>query len=219
MDTKQNRDFENSYFDGVYRSNYLLRNPKHKIHFYLNKTLKYKRSGSLLDIGCAYGLFCEAASPYFACTGCDISEHAIKTAADRAGKNISYFVSSLPAITTDKTFDVVSCFDVLEHVPELDGALSRLKSLLRDTTSILLITVPVYDGLTGILVDKLDNDPTHIHKKSRIFWKDKLREHGLFIAETAGMFRYFLLNRWYIHFGHALLWPVSPAIFMIARKQ
>ena len=36
--------------------------PARKIDFYLNKTLKYKQRGKLLDIGCAYGLFCKAAS-------------------------------------------------------------------------------------------------------------------------------------------------------------
>jgi SAM-dependent methyltransferase len=212
--------FESDYFSDIYGGNYHARNPRYKINFYLKTILKFKKSGTLFDIGCAYGLFCKAAARNFDCTGCDVSAHAVREATQSvSSRGAHFFVSNLPDIPTEKKYDVITCFDVLEHVPDLVRALQNLRDLSADSSGILVLTVPVYDGMFAKIAGFLDNDPTHIHKESRNFWKKSLAENGFEIVESVGVFRYFLMGKMYVHFGHALLWPIAPAIVMVVRRD
>jgi 2-polyprenyl-6-hydroxyphenyl methylase/3-demethylubiquinone-9 3-methyltransferase len=76
------------------------------------------------DIGCGGGLLAEAmARAGAAVTGIDLSEGAIRVAsahAQSAGLQVNYRVLPAEMLATEApgTFDVVSCMEMLEHVPD-----------------------------------------------------------------------------------------------------
>jgi len=69
--------FDQNYFDKAYGGEYEKRNPARKLRYYLAEILRIKTSGSLLDVGCAYGSFLSHARQYYNVTGIDISREAI----------------------------------------------------------------------------------------------------------------------------------------------
>jgi len=210
-------DFEKDYFDMAYGGEYERRNPYGKIVFYLREIRKMKPSGSLLDIGCAYGLFLAHARKYYHTTGCDISAHAIAEARRRLPDE-DIFQADIETLSIDKTFDVITCFDILEHVEKLDKAFEKTRMLLKDG-GILVLTVPVYDTFVGWIVGVLDRDETHIWKQSRNFWLEKLHTHGFKLIENIGLWRYYLVNRFYLFFGGKIWKNFSPALMLIGQKR
>jgi 2-polyprenyl-3-methyl-5-hydroxy-6-metoxy-1,4-benzoquinol methylase len=207
--------FENEYFNENY-ANYNKQNPKRKIKSYLKEILRYKKSGKLLDMGCAYGVFIEYAKKYFDTYGTDTSEYAIKIAEKKR--------LEVRKTTTERTpfkenmFDVVTMFDVIEHIPNLENIFTEVRRILK-RNGIFVLSMPVYDGIAGKIVEKIDKDPTHIHKESRSFWIDQLKQNGFKIIEYKGIMRCFFLNQYYIHKITRTLRGYAPAILIIAIQQ
>jgi len=213
-------EFEKEYFDGIYEGDYEKRNPRYKFKAMIREILRFKKEGSLLDIGCAYGKFLEvcASRTRFKLSGIDISEHAVEVAKKRLkGKGIELRKAGvLDTGFKDNSFDVVCLFDVLEHIEDLSKAFDEIKRILRKD-GIVIFSVPVYDGLAGRIVGKLDIDPTHCHKEKRGFWLDITRGNRLKILRWIGILRYFLGKRFYIHKQTKLFRKHTPAIMIIAK--
>lgn len=77
--------------------------------------------GSFLDAGCGEGFVAQRildAVPDVELTGCDLSTSALAIArhANPGAEFVSGSVINLPF--ADKSFDVVGCFEVLEHLPD-----------------------------------------------------------------------------------------------------
>lgn len=206
--------FGEGYFDSHYGGRYAERNPPRKMARYLAAALAAHPGGTLLDVGCAYGAFLAVARERYAASGCDISEHAVGQAKARL-PGLSIFRSSLEAIPEEATYDVVTCFDVLEHVADLDGAFEKVKRLLNPGGGMVL-TVPVYDGAAGLAVRMLDRDETHRWKEGRAFWREKVRAHGFRIVRDEGLWRYPLPFGGYLFFGGTAWRHFSPAILIAA---
>lgn len=90
----------------------------------------------LLDIGCGGGVLAEEfASMGCQVTGIDISPKSIAVAqahAVRSGFSIDYRVGTATKLPfADRSFDVVSCCDVLEHLPEWRQAIAEVKRVLK----------------------------------------------------------------------------------------
>ena len=102
--------------------------------------------GRLLDVGCASGAFLlEAQAAGFAVTGIEPAPDAARTARARANAP----VHAGPVESADlapASFDVVTCFDALEHVVDPVAALRRFRGWLRPE-GLLALTVPDFGGL------------------------------------------------------------------------
>jgi 2-polyprenyl-6-hydroxyphenyl methylase/3-demethylubiquinone-9 3-methyltransferase len=108
---------------------------------YFTKILKGKAEGDvlkgkLLDVGCGGGYLCEEfAGTGFDVTGIDPSQNTIKAARAHAAQSrlfINYAEGRAEAIPFgDSSFDYVSCCDVLEHVDNLNEAISEIARVLR----------------------------------------------------------------------------------------
>ncbi|MDE1919356.1 MAG: class I SAM-dependent methyltransferase [Patescibacteria group bacterium] len=104
--------------------------------------LRIKKTGvrSILDFGCADGVFLEFCKKHFNANtklyGTDISEHLLGQAKDN-GWNV------VPLGDLEKlgrTFDLITLWDVIEHLDDPGAVITRLKKLLSPRGQILLET-------------------------------------------------------------------------------
>jgi SAM-dependent methyltransferase len=215
MTVDQPRLFERSYFEDVYGAAYDRRNPAYKHRSYLREVQRVAPGGgALLDVGCAYGAFLREASETYDCAGCDVSAHAVQVASARL-PSVRVFQSDVLGLPPAGEYDVVTCFDVLEHVPNLDSALVRLGRVLRPGGA-LTIAVPVYDTPVGKVAGLLDRDPTHVHKLSRHEWLERLEAAGFQGLRWSGILRYYFGGPLYLHWCSRAIRRFSSAILVTA---
>jgi ubiquinone/menaquinone biosynthesis C-methylase UbiE len=99
---------------------------------------------TFLDAGCGEGFVARRvieAVPGIALTGCDVADQALEMAAD-ANPGARFVVGSVVDLPfPDRSFDVVGCFEVLEHLP---GELPRraMAELARVTRHAVVLSVP-----------------------------------------------------------------------------
>lgn len=107
----------------------------------LKKLLRAGANGSLLDIGTGYGQFLHHARPHFAeVSGTEVSESAIHLAKKKYG--LSLLAGQFEALDLPpQSFDTITLFHVLEHVPDPGKLVSRCHVLLREQ-GILVVAVP-----------------------------------------------------------------------------
>ena len=128
---------EKQYNDFYNNLDTISRNRKTDLNFpsirYIIENLD-KSSKNLLDVGCGRGYFLsQLQSSNFELFGCDIVDKGNSANYQYVKGNIE----NLPF--SDKTFDIVTCFHTLEHIIDLEKAVSELK---RITKKQLIIAVP-----------------------------------------------------------------------------
>lgn len=101
---------------------------------------------SVLDVGCGGGFTCEFMARRGATvTGIDLSTDSIETAKAHAKENnltINYQTGSAETLPFPSgSFDVITCVDVLEHVPDLERVLSEIHRVLRPGGFFLFDTI------------------------------------------------------------------------------
>lgn len=109
--------------------------------------------GTLLDVGCSTGWFMNAASiGGWSVTGIDVSASAV--ARDRS-RGLDAHVATLERHNLARgSFDVITMFDSIEHMPSPMRALRAARELLREN-GLLVITTPNVDGLLPFLIYQL----------------------------------------------------------------
>jgi SAM-dependent methyltransferase len=207
------------YFDEAYRD-YGLQNPARKLDHYLDVIDTRIGTGpqSLLDIGCGLGAFLERAQgrhPYWSYAGSDIDPEAVAETRHRVPQATILRASAEDASFPDHSFDVITAWDVFEHVRDLDAAAHSVIRMLKPG-GLLAFVVPVYDGLTGPLIRRLDKDPTHVHKLSRHDWVAWASRRYSDI-EWHGLVRY-LIGRAYLHLPTVAVRSHTPAILVSGRS-
>jgi ubiquinone/menaquinone biosynthesis C-methylase UbiE len=207
------------YFDQAYRD-YELQNPERKLDHYLDRIDACTASGpkDLLDIGCGLGSFIARAvhrHPTWTFSGTDIEPEAISQTERRLPGATIVPASAEQASFAADSFDIITAWDVFEHVRDLDAVSSSVSHMLR-RGGLLTFVVPVYDGLTGPVIRRLDKDPTHFHKWSRYQWVDWATSRFDHV-EWHGLLRY-LVGRTYIHIPTVLARRHTPAILVSCRR-
>jgi SAM-dependent methyltransferase len=211
-------DFGEAYFTTIsnYAGKYDAYNPPHKIAGYLREIRRVKDGGRLLDAGCAFGRFLNVARRHYASEGLDISTYALDLAREHL-RDIPLYHAAIETYVASRTYDVVTCFDVLEHVPDLEGALRSLRRLVAHD-GILALAVPVYDSPPGWVFRVIDRDPTHFHRLSRWEWLRRLRAAGLEPIVFKGILRV-PLPGYFVHVISLWLRWTSSAVFVICRHR
>lgn len=100
--------------------------------------------GRILDIGCAFGNFLYAAKRLgWKTYGIEIDKNMI----DIAKKNGKIFFGTLEKANYNKNFfDVVTMFDVIEHVPNPDSTLKEVRRIMKKDGT-LVIQTPAADSI------------------------------------------------------------------------
>ena len=102
---------------------------------------------SILDVGCGGGLLSEALFDFGAnVTGIDAAGPGIEVAkihADNGSKEISYFEKTAEDLLEDESesFDIVTCLEVLEHVPDPCSLVNTCVKLLKPNGHLFLSTI------------------------------------------------------------------------------
>jgi SAM-dependent methyltransferase len=106
----------------------------------LRKVLRHSRSGSLLDVGAGIGQFLNTARPHFTeVTGTEVSESAVQIADERYG--LTLMEGQVEEMDLGRTFDNVTMFHVLEHVPDPSHTIATCVDILAPDGR-LFIAVP-----------------------------------------------------------------------------
>jgi len=106
---------------------------------------QYKQSGALLDLGCSSGAFLESlkGEPW-KLYGIEMSAEGARTAEARSGAQV--FAGDIPeAPFAPESFDVITCFDVLEHLYEPLRVMVKVREWLKP------------DGIFYVMVPNIDS--------------------------------------------------------------
>jgi SAM-dependent methyltransferase len=146
------------------------------------KTLaQCKQSGALLDMGCSSGAFLESLkSEPWKLYGIEMSAEGARTAEARSGAQV--FVGDiLNAPFPRESFDVITCFDVLEHLYEPRRVMARVGEWLKPG-GIFYVLVPNVDSAEARVFGSYWHGlelPRHLFHYSPASLK--------FLAESAGL--------------------------------
>lgn len=157
-----------------------------KYRFFKQIIKRYKNFGNLLDVGCAHGYFLKSVKKDFNCEGIEYNFSAAKIARQITKCKIyNESIEDAKKIKSHK-YDVITCFDVLEHTIRPNMAVSEIKRLLRNK-GILIISVPNTDSLGH--KRKGENwfgymDKTHKSILSNEGWEDLFYKNKLKIIDV-----------------------------------
>jgi len=165
-----------SYFEKRYRDN-------------ITNIKRFKHEGKLLDVGCNIGLFLNVAREEgFSVIGVELNKGCAQYG--RNNFKLDIRSDSLENIAfADQSIDVVTLFDVLEHVRDIHDFLSEVKRILKKD-GVLVIQSPNIQSLMARLTKSNWNwltPPDHLYHFTPATLGLLLKEHGFDIR---------LLNTW-----------------------
>lgn len=100
--------------------------------------------GSVIDIGCGTGRWCQIASRYAAdVVGVDYDQDLIRRAREESGAdNIEYVVGDATKDLQERTFDLALLTHVIEHIEDADSLLLGIRGI----TQKLIVEVPDFEN-------------------------------------------------------------------------
>lgn len=165
---------------------------------YLDKFEKVSKNRTILDIGCATGYFLDLAKERgWKTYGVEISEYAAKEATSRGH---SVYVGKLPELNIANKVDVVTMWDVLEHVDNPRAYLETAYRMLNEGGYVAINTVDS-SSLWALMMGKkwhLIVPPEHIHYYATSNLKQLLKQTGFDVFEVKRIGKRFSLKYFFM---------------------
>lgn len=172
--TEEKRNFSKQFFRDLFIKNKLILNAGCKV----------------LDIGCGMGFFLEVAREWLCeVKGVEISEYASKYCQEKLNLDVHYGTLKT-ANYPSEYFDVITAFDVLEHLEKLPDFLSIVKNIMKKD-GIFIVLVPNYNStvfqmdriICGLKKAPMPNVPEHLTYFTIDSLERLLRKHGFQIKK------------------------------------
>ena len=163
-----------------------------KKFFEYHPEIKGKR---ILDIGCGDGIFLESLMLYNEVYGVDIDRRSVEIAKSRGLKNIfAMDINRFISYCNEKgiVFDIITAFDVIEHLTDPLTVLKGLKSILKEGGEIIG-TVPNRERWFSEEI-KTDLPPHHFYRFSKRALKNILDKAG-YEVKSVEQFEYGYINK------------------------
>lgn len=107
---------------------------------------RYKNRGKLLDIGSSYGFYLKSfKSAGYKATGIELSNRAVSYSRNKLKLNTLQDSFEKHIFKYNK-FDVITLFDVIEHFPDPQKSITKIRKILKKD-GILVIQTPNYDSI------------------------------------------------------------------------
>lgn len=136
----------------------------------LNVNLLDGKGKRALDVGCAYGYTSQVLSGLgYETIGFDVSQHGITQAKSFSGGEFMVCDTQVSLPFRVGSFDLVTCFDVLEHLKQPQAAFLGLFEVCK---GIVVCTTPNKKVEKPIRKLMRDYDETHISVKTPKEWRD-----------------------------------------------
>ena len=165
-----------SYFEKRYRGN-------------ITNIKRFKHEGKLLDVGCNIGLFLNVAREEgFSVIGVELNKECAQYGISNFKLDIRSDYLEKIAFDTE-SINVVTLFDVIEHVPDIHAFLSEVRRILKKD-GVLVIQSPNIQSYMARLTRSNWNwltPPDHLYHFTPATLEILLKEHGFDIR---------LLNTW-----------------------
>lgn len=132
----------------------------------LDRIERHEWKGRLLDVGCGLGFFVEVAQIHgWDASGVELNEYAVRWAREHVSDRILHgTVATIDA--PDDTFDCVTMFDVIEHLPDPREELREIWRVLRPGGLLVLVTPDAGSIVSRALGDnwlEMKRAPEHLH--------------------------------------------------------
>ncbi|MEY2477860.1 MAG: hypothetical protein QOG87_3175 [Actinomycetota bacterium] len=112
----------------------------------LRRWLGARQDLRLLDIGCGAGTMIEVLAAYGQVAGMDTSEEAVRYCRTRL-PDVTFSAGRVPeALPAPESLDVITAFDVIEHIPDEAPALAGIRDTLVPG-GLFVCTVPAYQWM------------------------------------------------------------------------
>ena len=197
-----------SYFERRYRE-------------YLSDIREFVSKGRLLDVGCNLGLFLKVAqSEGFDTTGVELNRECAEYGREHFGLTIhSDYLETLHL--PDASFDVITLFDVLEHVPDIRGFLCEVRRILRND-GLLVLQSPNLGSLMADLTKSGWNwltPPDHLYHFTPRTIKQLLHDTGFTVQrlETWEPAEEFASNVLAVFKSRHLIWKILFVVNKISN--
>jgi len=193
----QNEDFDASIFpvyDKLIRKNFWYRSRNDIIQWLLKKFAS-GNSLSMLEIGCGTGYVLSGLKKnnVLKLTGSEIYLEGLKYAKEN-NPGVDFFQVDICKVSFENKYDVIGCFDVLEHIERDEEALKNIYASLKPG-GLLLISVPAYMFLWSFM-DEINKHKRRYSKKELL---TKIKAAGFSVQYCSffvfTLFPFLLLNR------------------------
>ena len=153
----------------------------------------------ILDVGCGPGGMLDLLMEFGQVHALDPSEDAINYCRERVGNKATLHLGGIPdGVPENLMFDVLTAFDVIEHLEDAVSGMRRLKSVLKKDGS-FVVTVPAYNFLWSVH----DDINHHFRRYTRRLLNDHLKDAGFTVR--------------YISYFNSILFPPIAIARLIGR--